>query len=103
MSEQLELGAYLKEEGMAAADASTDGWWRECCDRAIQQAADTGRPFQAFDLCEWFGLPEPRHANQWGPRLSSAAKRGVIVPAGWAESNRPTTAKSAVRLWRGAA
>lgn len=103
MTEQLTLGDALKEQGMAAADASTDEWWRDCCDRAIQQAADLGRPFQAFDLCEWFGLPEPRHANQWGPRLSAAAKRGVIVAAGWAESNRPTTARSAVRLWRGAA
>lgn len=101
MSTQLELGDALKQDGMARAEASTDDWWRETCDRAIAEAARSGRPFQAFDLCEWYGLPEPRHPNQWGPRLSAAAKQGVIVAAGWAESHRPTTAKSAVRVWRG--
>lgn len=103
MSEQLTIGEALKQDGMARADDSTDNWWRQTCDRAIAEAAASGRPFQAFDLCEWYGLPEPRHPNQWGPRLSAAAKHGVIVATGWAESHRPTTAKSAVRVWRGAA
>lgn len=101
--EQLTLADALKADGMARADAGTDDWWRSCCDRAIRQAATTGRPFQAWDLTEWYGLPEPRHPNQWGPRLSAAAKQGVIVAAGWAESKRPTTAKSAVRTWVGVA
>lgn len=96
------LGETLKAEGMARAEQSTDDWWRDTCDRAIDQAALTGRPFQAFDLCEWYGLPEPRSANAWGPRLSAAAKRGVIRAVGYAPSSRPTTAKSAVRLWQGA-
>lgn len=102
MTEQLTIGDLLKADGMARAEQSTDDWWRSSCDQAIAEAARLGRPFQAFDLCEWFGLPEPRHPNQWGPRLSAAAKQGVIEAAGWAESKRPTTAKSAVRLWRGA-
>lgn len=106
MTEQLTFadvpsGAERKSDGMAAADAGTDAWWRQTCDRAIAEAARLGRPFQAFDLTRLYGLPEPRHGNQWGPRFASARKAGLIEPAGWAESDRPTTARSAVRLWRG--
>lgn len=100
-AEQLELGQALKEDGMRRADENTDDWWRNTCDRAIAEAARTGKPFQAFDLCEWYGLPEPHSANAWGPRLAAAARRGVIEGIGWGPSSRPTTAKSAVRIWRG--
>lgn len=102
--EQLDIYAEAesrKQQGMAQADAGTDQWWRDCCDRGISHLARTGRVFEAFDLID-LGVPEPRHPSQWGPRFSAAAKRGVITAAGYGPSKRPTVAKSAVRLWRGA-
>lgn len=101
MTEQLELGAVLKEQGMATADASTDEWWRECCDRAIEDAARSGREFQSWDLVRLYGLPEPRDHHQWGPRFSAAASRGVIEWVRYEKSARPNTRRSVLSVWRG--
>ena len=97
------LGEQAKADGMARAEEATDSWWASCCDQAIAAMALTGKEFQAFDLVLVLGLKEPDHPNAWGPRFAAAAKRGVIRPAGYAPSNRPTTARSAVRTWVGIA
>lgn len=104
MSEHLELGRSLRDEGMAKAEESTNEWWRSCGLRAIEAAAKTGQVFQAFDLVERYGLEEPANPKaQWGPLLAAARRAGLIVPAGWGESKRPTAHASGVKLWRGAA
>ena len=102
MTEQLELGQVLKDEGMARAESSTDPWWRSCAMTALTTEAKTGRVFQSYDLVLRYGIPEPPSGpNAWGSLLGSAAKAGLIEPVGYAPSSRPTTAKSAVRTWRG--
>lgn len=97
---RLAEGRARADTGIDQADANTDHWWRDCCDRAIAQLAAQGIVFQAVDLLD-LGVPEPDHPNRWGARLREAARAGVIQPAGWGPSRRPTTACSAVRLWRG--
>lgn len=99
----------LLEEGRAARDASlevveesTDAWWRDCCDRGIEELARRGHDFQAVDLVD-LGVPEPWHPNAWGARLHHAARRGLIEPVGYAQSRRPTVKASVVRVWRGVA
>jgi hypothetical protein len=89
-----------KAAGMGRADAGTDDWWKSCVDAGIAELARRGVPFQAVDLLD-IGVPEPDHPNRWGPRLSAAARRGVIAPVGYAPSKRPTTSCSVVRIWRG--
>lgn len=102
MTEQLELGQVLKEDGMRRAAESSDPWWRSCAMQAVEAEAATGRVFQSYDLVLRYGLPEPPSGpNAWGSLLGSAAKAGLIVAVGYAPSSRPTTAKSAVRTWRG--
>lgn len=91
-----------KQQGMAQVDANSMPEWKAECDAAIERLARTGRVFQAHDLT-LEGIGDPHHPNAWGARLSAAAKRGVIVSAGTGQSTRPTTAKSLVHLWRGAA
>lgn len=101
---QLALGEELKADGMARAEASTDPWWRACAMQALEHEARTGRVFQSYDLVLRYGLPEPPSGpNAWGSLLGSAAKAGLIEAVGYAPSSRPTTAKSAVRTWRGTA
>lgn len=90
----------VKAAGIAQAEAGTDTWWRDCCDRGIQALAETGLIFQAFDLLD-LGVPDPDSANRWGRRFLAAARRGLIEPIGYAPSKRPTTACSIVRTWRG--
>lgn len=103
--EQLDIYAIpdaRKQQGMAAAAASTDDWWRSCAMQAIEALAATGEEFQSYDLVLRYGLSEPAHPNQWGPLLRSAARAGLICKAGVAESKRPETNKSLTRTWRGA-
>lgn len=99
---QLALGEVLKQDGMARADESTDPWWRACAMQAVEAEAASGRVFQSYDLVLRYGLAEPPSGpNAWGSLFGAAAKAGLIQAVGYAPSARPTTAKSAVRTWRG--
>lgn len=98
------LGDILKAEGMHRADAHADQAWRRKADDAIRLLAyllPPGETFQAADVADIAG--EPDHPNAWGSRLKAAAAAGVIEPAGYAKSARPTVHSSIVRTWRGTA
>jgi hypothetical protein len=104
MAEQLDLAEALRDinEGMAdtAAAASPDWWSR--AERAVLWLAREGAEFQAYDVVERFGLDEPDNtAKQWGALFGALRKAGLIEPAGYAQSKRPTAMKSAVRTWQG--
>lgn len=104
--EQLDIYAEAearKQQGMGTAADSTDPWWHACAMQAIREIAKTGEEFQSYDLVLRYGVPEPANPNHWGPLLRDAAKAGLIVKAGFGASKRPTSARSALRLWRGAA
>jgi hypothetical protein len=106
MADQLELAEALRDtsEGMAntAAAASPDWWSR--AERAVLFLAREGQPFQAYDVVLRYGMDEPANpAKQWGALLGALRKAGLIEPSGYAQSKRPTAAKSAVRTWQGTA
>jgi hypothetical protein len=88
--------------GRGQAEHNADDWWLSTAMQAVRAMAATGREFQAFDLAEIYGTPEPDHANRWGALLTRAAREGVIVSVGAAPSRRPSTARSLTRTWRGA-
>lgn len=88
--------------GRDRAERNGDDWWVRTALQAVRAAAKTGQEFQAFDLVETYGVPEPDHPNRWGALLTRAARDGVIVAVGAAPSRRPSTARSLTRTWRGA-
>jgi hypothetical protein len=106
MPEQLDLAEALRDvnEGMAdAAAATSPDWWKRA-ERAVLWLAREGVEFQAYDVVERFGMDEPDNpAKQWGSLLAALHKEGLIEPAGYAQSKRPTASKSAVRTWKGTA
>jgi hypothetical protein len=100
--DRLDVGRALRDEGVTAIDGSTDDWWRDCVDRGIAEFARRGVVFQAFDVMDVLGIPEPDHPNRIGGRFHAAARAGLIEPVGFAQSRRPTAKASIVRTWRGA-
>jgi hypothetical protein len=94
-------GEAAKNDGMAAAAASTDVSWADACDAAIREMARRGVEFQAADLIAEGLVDEPSHPNQWGPRLGAAARAGIIRAAGVAQSKRVTVHRSLCRTWVG--
>jgi len=88
--------------GRDRAERNADEWWIRTAMQAVGAMANTGREFQAFDLVQTYGVPEPDHPNRWGALLTRAAREGVIVSVGAAPSRRPSTARSLTRTWRGA-
>lgn len=107
MTEQLALDFDAADNGPIPgrdlAEANADEWWLDTAMQAVRAMAATGREFQAFDLVETYGVPDPDHANRWGALLNRAAREGLIVPVAAAPSRRPATARSLTRTWRGAA
>jgi|HigsolmetaAR206D_1030411.scaffolds.fasta_scaffold08537_4 hypothetical protein len=101
---QLELAALVRPTSAGMADtieAASPDWWSRA-ERAVRALAAEGRPFQAYDVVLRLGMDEPDNTRaQWGALFGALRKAGVIEPCGYAQSSRPTTAKSAVRLWRG--
>lgn len=95
-------GQRAKQQGMARAAENTPVAWATACDRAIQEMARRGQPFQASDLIREGLVDEPPHPNQWGPRFTHAAHKGWIVEAGTAKSNRTKTRRSRLCQWIGA-
>lgn len=81
-------------------DEKSDRWWRDCAWRVLEQLAKSGREFQARDLVDC-GVPEPAHPNHWGSLLYAARQAGLVERVGFAQSKRPETRGSIVRVWRG--
>lgn len=98
--EQLELGAALRDEGVALADEAATDWWRSCADRAINTLAATGRPFTADDVRE-LGVPDPASPKAWGARFLMASRQGRIVRVGYQPSRRASVHAHPVAVWQG--
>jgi len=100
-STQTELGRRVRDEGVALTNANGDAWWRGCFDRAVAQLASTGHRFTTdFTTDEVFapGVPLPDHPIRVG---AAAAMAGVIAPAGYRLSTRPSRPAGVVGEWIG--
>lgn len=91
----------LKFDGIAEAEAATDGDWAADCDDAIEEMAHRGVEFQAADLVREGLVGEPEKHQQWGPRFLKAANRGVIRPVAATRSIRTRTHRSLLHSWIG--
>jgi hypothetical protein len=102
MTEQLELGQALRDEGVARVDAAQDEWWKSCADQAIDTLAAAGRPFTADDVRD-LGVPDPTSPRAWGARFLTAARQGRIVRVGYVPSRRASVHAHPIAQWRGSA
>lgn len=103
---QMELADALEEvnAGMAETARATSGDWWARASRAVEQLGREGRPFQAYDIVDRFGIEEPDNgAKQWGALFAAMRRAGVIDHHGFATSRRPTAHASACREWIGIA
>ena len=98
--EQLSFDDLLA--GRDQAERNADDWWMRTAMQAVRAMAATGREFQAFDLVETYGTPEPDSPKRWGALLTRAGREGLIVRVGAAPSRRPTGARSLCWTGRGA-
>jgi hypothetical protein len=69
---------------------------------AIEAAALTGQPFDAFTLTQ-AGLEAPPSPSMWGSLFREAARNKIIRLAGIHESERPSRSRGLCRVWMGAA
>lgn len=73
--------------------------WRERALAAIEQLAETGAHFTAWDIAQVAG--EPVNFRQWGFLFGHARHRGLIHQVAAVPSRRPTSHGSLVYVWAG--
>lgn len=99
-------GEQLKQEGMAQAAASMDPVWRADVMRVVAEVASVKAQFTADDIreeAERQGIGEPKHANQWGTVLSSAAKQGIChETTQCVKSKQPQRHSGLIKVWQSA-
>ncbi|WP_432051756.1 hypothetical protein [Streptomyces xiamenensis] len=81
-----------------------DDWeaWLEEVRPAYERAARSGREWTTYEVARAEDLPDPPDpATHWGRLMTLLHAEGLIEPAGWATSLRPTVHSSGVRRWRG--
>lgn len=79
---------------------SSDDWWRSCAELALTWWAQSGKPFDAFDITQ-LGVPDPDHPARWGALFRHAHTAGLIVPVGYHQSQRPSRSGGVCSLWQG--
>lgn len=88
-------------EGIERADESADPDWKARADDAIERVARMMPEFTSDDVWEHGGLGGTRENRALGPRMRSAAQRGIITAT---ENFRPTrqvkSHSSPARVWR---
>lgn len=97
MTEQLELGQHLRDEGMAAVEEASDDMSRATIDQALREVAKRGRPFSANDVRPL--LPPGIRPALVGARFMAASRRREIRKVGWVASTDPGTHAHPVALW----
>lgn len=96
------LGEALKAAGMADASSSAAAQdWRTDADAALGRLLAAGQPFTADDLVQLAGLPSAgiNANNAVGAFVNAAARRGLIVKAGYRKSLRAAAHARIVAVW----
>ncbi len=97
---QLVIGDDPPPDGLQQAASNTDSWWSSLAMSALRSLAASGRLFECYDLTE-LGVPDPDHANRWGPLFRAAHTAGLIEHHGYTSSRRPGRAGGLCRVWVG--
>lgn len=99
LQDALTEGEALRDVGMGLATMAESPDWKERADRAIAALAREGRPFTAETVRRLVGGPS--HPNAFGPRFSSAARRGEIRLVGWRLADRSSLHRCKIGVWIG--
>jgi hypothetical protein len=76
--------------------------WADQVRPAFVAAAQSGRLFTCYEVCQDNDLPEPPNARaDWGNLVLSLVHDRLIEHVSFARSSRPTGERSAVAVWRG--
>jgi hypothetical protein len=105
MTDQLDLGLELRDEGMAMAEAAATDWkiaWRIAIEELAASSSFDGQPrrFSADDVRVRAGEPED-HVNAVGSLFCQAARAGLIEAVGVTKSRRATRHANRVVVWQG--
>jgi hypothetical protein len=105
VSDQLQLGIELRDEGMAMAEAAASDWklaWRVAIEELAASSSFDGRPrrFTSDDVRARAGEPDD-HPNAIGSLFAHAAKQGLIEPVGVTKSRRAERHANRLVVWQG--
>ena len=94
----------LKGRGQKRAVSQANGQWVAAFDRALLERAREKGTFTSEDITKEVGEPELAGSpsnNAIGARISWAAKKGIIVLAGYEVARRPSRHGGLIRRWAG--
>jgi len=91
----------LRDEAIAAVNATTPSQWAQDCDNAIAAMAASGAEFTAEDVRSFAGDP-PKPAAM-GARFLAACKRGLIRRVGVTNAKRRSSHACLLPVYQGAA
>lgn len=98
---QQEEGENRKAEGQRQVEEHNEEWMHRAIE-GIRALALTHDSFTTEDLRNSNMCRPPNHPNAWGAAFSAAAKRGLIVRAGYAKNRRASAHARIVTVWKGA-
>ena len=101
MSGLAQSATELRDEGLAAVNATTPAQWAHDCDNAIAAMAASGAEFTAEDVRSFAG--EPPKPAAMGARFLAAAKRGIIRRVGVTHGKRPSSHARLLLVYQGTA
>ena len=105
--EKLYQAEQAKEVGIlqsaAHADDIIDGWTsRALLWVQIFLTIHGNKPFMGEDVRNYAserGFDKPPHLRAWGYVIRTAAKQGIIRPAGYQQTSNPLAHKAVANLW----
>lgn len=97
-------GPHLRDVGIAQAeehaDAVHEGWTTQAWNALQAFVSTTETPFMAEDVRASADVPAPPDPRAWGGVFQRAARAGLIVKAGFAESRNRQAHCRPTALWR---
>lgn len=95
-----ELGAKLRDDGMARAEAHASPEWRAAASAAIADVA-RGFPFFTSDHVWATGLARPRESRALGPEFKRAQFAKILEPTDTFKlSAQASRHRAPIRVWR---
>ena len=96
---EAELGAVLRDEGMAAAAAGAGPEWIARAEETVRRVARQAEEFTSDDVWD-AGLEKPAEPRALGPVMLRLAREAVIVPTGeWRASRYSSRHIAPIRVW----
>jgi hypothetical protein len=102
MSDQLDMGALLRDEGIARAELAAMPWGAVAFDVLVEilPSLTTLTSEDVWAELDRRGIPRPAEGRAMGAVMQRAIRAGLIVPVGFTTSTVPAHHKDPTRLYR---